>query len=195
MTVSAYKTILPILALLFVLSGINAAHAGENVSREVILGLDLGLDSWGYEVGGRFGQRYASFGVSARTIGDEWPEYNRFGHSPLTTWKLTGKYNTNEGELFFKYGVFLTSSIGVEAGLGYARQDIIEVYDDPNTGLTWGRVVDGDRRFFTATAGARYLASKDCIRSDTKFEWCKRYYYRLNYHTSRGIIAGIGIMW
>ena len=132
MTVSAYKKILPILALLFVLSGINAAHAGEGASK-TILGLDFGSDSWGYEVGGRFGQRYAAGGVSIRDIGDEWPwGYNRFDHTPLTTWKLTGKYNTNESEVFFKYGVFLTSSIGVEAGLGHSRQDIIEVYNDPN---------------------------------------------------------------
>lgn len=176
----AKKTLLLAIFVLFALTG-SRAYAEDGVSK-YILGLDVGKDSWGYEVGGRFGQRYASFGVSIRDIGDEWPwGYNRFDHAPLTTWKLTGKYNTNESEVFFKYGVFLTSSVGVEAGLGHARQDIVEVYNDPNTGLTWQRAVRGDRGFFTATAGARYLASK-------------RYYFRVNYHTSRGIIVGIGFM-
>lgn len=176
----AKKTLLLAIFVLSALTG-SRTYAEDGVSK-YILGLDVGKDSWGYEVGGRFGQRYASFGVSIRDIGDEWPQqHNRFDYAPLTTWKLTGRYNTNEGEFHLKYGVFLTSYLGIEGGVGHARQDIVETYNDPNTGLTWQRAVRGDRGFFTAMAGARYLASKG-------------YYLRINYHTSRGIIVGIGFM-
>lgn len=80
----AKKTLLLAIFVLFALTG-SRAYAEDGVSK-YILGLDVGKDSWGYEVGGRFGQRYASFGVSIRDIGDEWPwGYNRFDHAPLTT--------------------------------------------------------------------------------------------------------------
>lgn len=175
------KIFVIVIALIsFLLSG-SMLYA-EDDAYKLFAGLDVGKDSWGIESGLRFKQTYVAIGTSARDIGDEWPQqHNRFDYAPLTTWNLTGRYNTNEGELYLKYGVFLTSYLGIEGGVGHAKQDIVETYNDPNTGLTWERVVRGDRGFYTAMAGARYVVSK-------------RFYLHMNYHTSRGAIVGIGIL-
>lgn len=174
--------VIAIALISFLLSGsMLYAEDAEDGAPKLFAGLDAGKDSWGFEAGLRFKQTYAAMGGSARDIGDEWSQqHNRFDYAPLTTWKLTDRYNTNEGEFYLKYGVFLTSYLGIEAGVGHARQDIVETYNDPNTGLTWERVVRGDRGFYTAMAGARYVVSK-------------RFYFYINYHTSRGAILGIGI--